>query len=228
MVVRSLVDDTGELCTEPRRTVFTALGADGRTLAGWPRGSTGFASSPVVDAEGTVYYVSATSKVYAHDRAGEVKAGWPMAARGAANGCGGGERPHLAPDGTIVVVGDEITALSPDGRSLPGWPYRPSGDLVEPCLDSDCYARHGSPAFGPDGTVYVVEYQTDGARIRAEIVALDRHGQPKPGWPYRLPFDAKTIPIAPPTVAPDGRLIVHTMSSPFELLALDADGTLAR
>jgi outer membrane protein assembly factor BamB len=138
VVARSLVDDTRELCLEPRRTVFTALGPDGRTLAGWPRGSTGFASSPVVDAEGTVYYVSATSKVYAHDRAGEVKAGWPMAAHGAGNGCGGGETPHLAPGGTIVVVGDEVTALSPDGHSLLGWPYRPSGDLVEPCLDSDC------------------------------------------------------------------------------------------
>ena len=143
VIVRSLVDDTGELCTEPRRTVFTAIGPDGRTLAGWPRGSTGFASSPVVDADGTVYYVSATSKVYAHDRAGEVKAGWPMAARGAAHGCGGGESPDLAPDGTIFVVGDEVTALSTDGHLLPGWPYRPTGDLVEPCL-----TRTAMPATG--------------------------------------------------------------------------------
>lgn len=53
-------DDVGELCSDwpARRTVFSVLGPDGRTLLGWPR-STGYASSPVVDADGTVYYVSA-------------------------------------------------------------------------------------------------------------------------------------------------------------------------
>ena len=104
VVVWSLIDDVGELCMNPRRTVYTVLGPDGRILPGWPRGSTGFASFPVVGADGTVY-VSATDKVYAHDRAGDVKAGWPVVVPGAGNGCGP-ETPHMAPDGTIYVLGE--------------------------------------------------------------------------------------------------------------------------
>ena len=228
VVVRSLVDDVGELCSNPRRTVFTVLGADGRTLPGWPRGSTGYASSPVVDAEGTVYYVSATLKAYAHDRAGEVETGWPVAVPGARNGCGP-EKPHLAPDGTIYVVGDEFTALSADGRPRPGWPLRPPGNLTGPCFDSECYGGHAAPAFGPDGTMYFVVYHDEQGPVWAEVVAIDRAGQAKPGWPYRLPFDASKVSVAGITVAPDGRLIVRGgESSPYVLLALDPDGQLSR
>jgi len=221
VVVWSLIDDVGELCPYPRRTVFTVLGSDGRTLPGWPRGSTGFASFPVVDADGTVYYLSATDKLYAHDRAGEVKAGWPVAVPGAGSGCGP-ESPHLAPDGTIYVVGDEVVALFPDGRSRSGWPYRPTGQTGGPCLDSECFGGHGAPAFGPDGTVYLVVFHTEQAAVRAEIVALDRQGQPRPGWPYRLPFDPTSVGVGA-TVSPDGRLYVRGGNV---LLALDPDGSI--
>ena len=226
IVVWSLINDVGELCSNPRRTVFTVLGSDGRTVPGWPRGSTGHASSPVVADDGTVYYVSATYKVYAHDRAGEVKPGWPVAAPGAGNACGP-ESPHLAPDGTLYVVGDEVLALSPAGRSRPGWPYRPTGQLIGPCFDSECYGGHGAPTFAPDGTLYLIVYHTNGAGTRAEVVALDRQGQPKPGWPYRLPFDANTIDIGALTVSLEGRLLVGGGSSPDVLLGLDPDGTLS-
>lgn len=227
VVVWSLSDDVGELCSNPRRTVFTVLGPDGRTLSGWPRGSTGFASFPAVGGDGTVYYVSATYKVYAHDRSGEVKAGWPLEVPGAGDGCGP-EGPSLAPDGTIFVVGDEVTALSPDGRPPSGWPYRPAGSLVGPCLDSECYGGHGRPAFGPDGTSYLVVYRGEPGAVTAEVVAVDRQGQVKPGWPYRLPFDANTMFISA-GVSPDGRLIVRGGGfSPYVLLALDPDGSLSR
>jgi hypothetical protein len=226
VVIYSLIDDVGELCPFPARTLFSILGPDGRSLPGWPRGSKGFASFPVVTADGTAYYVSATSKLYAHDAAGEVKAGWPVAVPGAGSGCGP-ESPALAPDGTVHVIGDEITARSPDGSVPSGWPYRPSGTTTGPCLDSECFGGHGAPAIGPDGTVYLIVYHAEPSGTRAEIVAVDRAGQLRPGWPYRLPFDAKTVGFGPLTVSPDGRLIVRVGSTPNVLLALDPDGTLA-
>ncbi len=223
VTVWSLIDDVGELCTDPRRTLYTVLGPDGRSLPGWPRGSTGYASFPVVAADGTLSYVSATDKLYAHDRGGEVKAGWPVAVPGAGNGCGP-ESPYLAPDGTIYVMGDEVEALAPDGRSRPGWPYRPAGQLIGPCLDSECYGGHGAPAFGLDGTVYVVDFHTDASGTRAEIVALDRRGKLKPGWPYRLPFDPASVAIGLLSVSRDGRLFVRGGDL---LLALDPEGRIA-
>lgn len=227
IVVRSLVEDVGELCRSPRRTVYAIVGPDGRTRPGWPRGSTGFASSPVVDGNGTLYYISATARFYAHDRAGEVKAGWPVVVPGAGGGCGP-ESPYLAPDGTLFAMGDEVVAVSPDGRSRSGWPYRPTGSQSGPCFDSECLGGHAAPAFGRDGTVYLLVYQPDSGGVRAEIVALDRDGQPKAGWPYRLPYDANTISIYAPSVSPDGRLIIRTGSAPYQLLAIDPDGSVSR
>lgn len=227
IVVRSLVDDVGELCRSPRRTVYTIVGPDGRTRPGWPRGSTGFASSPVVDAGGTLYYFSATGRLYAHDRAGEVKAGWPVVVPGAGGGCGP-ESPYLAPDGTLFAMGDEVVAVSADGRAPEGWPYRPAGSQSGPCFDSECFGGHAAPAFGRDGTVYLLVYQPDTSGVRAEIIALDRDGQPKAGWPFRLPFDANTVSIYSPSVSPDGRVIVRTGSAPYQLLAIDPDGSVSR
>ncbi len=173
--------------------------------------------------DGTLYYVSATHKVYAHDRTGEVKNGWPVAVPGAANLCGPAT-PYLAPDGTIYVAGDEFSALSPDGLALSGWPYRPTSQVSAPCFDTECF---GGPAVGgpiaPDGTAYVIAYQTDPSGIRAEVVALDRQGRLKPGWPYRVPFDANTVSVGA-SVSPDGRLIIRGGD---QLLALDPDGRIS-
>lgn len=63
--------------------------------------------------------------------------------------------------------------------------------------------------------------------VRAEVVALDRQGQVKPGWPYRLPFDASTVDIFALILSLDGRLFVGGGYSRMALLALDPDGTLS-
>lgn len=223
VVVTWGVDDTGELCTNFRRTVFTVLGTDGRTLPGWPRGSNGTASGPVVGADGTVYYVSAVGNVYAHDRAGEVKSGWPVSVSGVFPGCGF-YGPYLGPDGTVYVLGDEVVALSPDGT---GWRYRPEGGLGWFNCDTDGQNRP-APAFGADGTVYVAVFGADPAGQGAEVVALDRHGSVKPGWPYRLPVERGKSDVGSLDASPDGRLYVVTGpcagTGGAMLLALDPDG----
>ena len=225
VVVWSVEDDLAELCSNPRRTVFTILGPGGKTLAGWPRGSTGYASAPLVGDDGTVYYVSATNRLYAHDLAGNVKAGWPVAVPGAGNACGP-ERPHMAPDGTIYSIGDDVMAISADGRPASGWPYHPDGQLTGPCLDSECYGGHGAPLFGPDGSIFFLMFHAEGDTTRAEVVGLDRQGTPKNGWPYRLPFEPEKTYISLPAVSVDGRLFVRT-DAPSTILALDPDGTLS-
>jgi outer membrane protein assembly factor BamB len=234
VVTWSLIDDVGELCSSPRRTVFTLLGPDGRILPGWPRGSAGYASDPVVGRDGTVYYVSALGNVYAHDQAGEVEAGWPVAVPGAIGWCNR-LSPFLAPDGTIYVLvddsvlGSELTARSPDGQTPPGWPYRPAGRLSWMSrFDTDGGPSFVRPAFGHDGTVYLVVLRADPAPSWLEVVAVDRRGQLKPGWPYRLPIDATTAIVESLTVSPDGRLFVRAgYSQQTLLLALDPDGRIS-
>ena len=87
------------------------------------------------------------------------------------------------------------------------------------------FRRSHRPVFGPGGTVNLVVYQTDASGVRAEVVALGRDGQLKPGWPYRLPLDAKTVGVGAVNVAPDGRLFVRGGN---ELLSIDPDGRISR
>lgn len=110
----------------------------------------------------------------------------------------------------------------------PGWPYRSVGGLIGPPFDSEGGGQFSAPVFGPDGTVYLVVFQTDATRVRAEVVALDPHGQVKPGWPYRLPIDPTADDLASLTVSPDGRLFVWGgVSEGSFLLALDPDGSVS-
>jgi hypothetical protein len=97
-----------------------------------------------------------------------------------------------------------------------------------PSGDTDAFPRPEAPAFGPDGTVYLVVFHTDPAGVRSEVVALDRQGQLKPGWPYRLPTDPASMMVGPLTVSPDGRLFVRGGFGPNSfLLALDPEGHIS-
>lgn len=233
VVVWSSIDLVEEGCPQPSRTVFTVLGPNGQSLPGWPRESTGYASSPVVRADGTVYYVSALGKVYAHDRAGAIKVGWPVEVPGAitSSGCGPAP-PYLAPDGTIYVLGDEVIARSPDGQLRPGWPYNPAGLLYLYTRDELNSALRPAPAYDPDGTVYIAVFGRDDIQDVTDIVALDRQGRLKPGWPYRLLIDVSPngngdLLLA---VSPEGRLFVDVVNccAPGRVhLALDPDGRIS-
>jgi hypothetical protein len=203
----------GGLDSDASRTVYSVVGPDGQTLPGWPRGSKGYASGPVVDSDGTIYYLSATDKVYAHDREGEVKAGWPVAIEVSPDSRIYG--PYGAPEGT-VFLGNEVVALYPDGIQ---WRYRLTDPVTWPCPDLDCPPYAAAPAFGSGGVVYVALNHDDSV----EIVALDHQGRPKQGWPYRLPQDpADSVPSL--TVSPDERLYVRLGTT---IIALDPDGRIS-
>jgi len=199
------------------RTVFTMIGPDGRTLPGWPRRAKGDVFDVIVASDGTLYYVAPPGKVYAHDRAGKVKPGWPVAVPGAARPlC---DRDHgssclaVGPDGTAYLLGlgdgesGELLALAPDGSTLPGWPY----------IWASGYAGR-QLGLSSNGTVYLAVGGPDGD----EIVALDRTGKVKPGWPYVPPSPPPPNPLEPNevrvtsmTVGPGDRL--------YAFIAIDPD-----
>jgi len=182
------------------RTIFTMIGPDGQTLPGWPRSVTGEVVDPTLAPDGTLYYVAPPGKLYARDRAGNVKRGWPVAIPGVDHlHCD--EKNHwsclaVGPDGTAYLMGlseddsEMIVALGPDGRTLPGWPYvwrdrlEPLYRGNPPWVPSYTGYQHGRGlGLAADGTVYVAVGEPDGVAI----VALDHTGRVKPGWPYRPP-----------------------------------------
>ena len=176
-----------------RRTEFTSWSADGEVRPGWPRGSAGAASGPVLDLDGGVTYVSATGRVWSHDHRGEIRDGWPYQLDKPAP-------PHVAPDGRIAIVvpvaqaRDRLVLFRPDGRLVTGAPIDMPADIESRCLfgDTPC-AGVTSPAFAFDGTMYVsLAFSHDGendpeaTRMAGGLVAFDRDGAIVDGWPIDL------------------------------------------
>jgi hypothetical protein len=197
-----------------KRTFYAAIGADGRTLPGWPRSSIGAASSPAFGADGTLYYDAVSGDVYARGRKGAVKPGWPV------RGVGGSDLavspPYVSPDGSILALEAQgVTMLNPSGKPIWSWGPGRSGSLTS-CLDATpCAMRvDDPPVFAPDGTAYILVWDAESGD--AEIVALDRHGDVKPGWPQ----PARGLVAA----GPDGRVYIVGNEG---LYALMPDGTPA-
>jgi hypothetical protein len=188
------------------RTKFTMIGPDGRTLPGrWPITSIRTATAPVVTKDGSIFYTSATGKVWGHDRGGNIIDGWPYQLPY-------GVPPQLRPDGRLMFVlggwtaddgtgsDSEVIVLTTAGRVASGWPYRTSSSLDGPqcCIDCGSYFPH---AVSADGTLYIAPWADD----RAEVVALDRRGQVVTGWPYRLPPGSR---VAQVEMGSAGRIVV--------------------
>jgi len=168
---------TMEIVLDASRTVFTMLDAKGRTLPGWPRGSAGAASGPVVWRDGSIYYVSAGGKVWGHDRTGEIIHGWPYALPMPI-------APSLRDDGLLIFLADSgVFVLDRQGRDAPGWPYRTGGTLMAPGCDTPGWP-HPMSAVGSHGVMYLAVWDGTSA---ANILALDPQGRSVDGWPYHVP-----------------------------------------
>ena len=178
---------------EARRTEFTSWSFDGRLHPGWPRGSEGAASGPVLDIDDGVTYVSASGRVWSHDDHGEVRPGWPYQLNEP-------RPPYVAPDGRIAVIEkvfearDRMVLLRLDGTLVTGAPIELPADIETRCLfgDTPC-AGATSPAFANDGTVYLsLAWSTtehtipDSTDMGGALVAFDADGAIVEGWPIDL------------------------------------------
>ena len=178
---------------EARRTEFTSWSFDGELHAGWPRGSEGAASGPVLDVDDGVTYVSASGRAWSHDDRGEIRPGWPYQLDDPAP-------PHVAPDGRIAVIvpaleaTDRLVVLRQDGTLVTGAPIQLPADIETRCLfgDTPC-AGATSPAFANDGTMYLsLAWSTtehaipDSTDMGGALVAFDADGAIVDGWPIDL------------------------------------------
>ena len=157
-----------------------------------------------------------------------MKPGWPV------RGVGGSQvavsPPYVSPDGSILALDAHVvTWLSPGGRALAAWGPGRSGSLSY-CTGgaTGCAERVSDPpVFAPDGTVYVLVWvaNAESGNVDTEIVALDRHGDVKSGWPRSVPgLDLAGPEGAWLRVGSDGRVYVVGSKSLYALLP---DGTLA-
>jgi hypothetical protein len=198
---------------EARRTEFKSWSADGEIRPGWPRGSTGPASGPLLDSDGGITYVSASGKVWSHDDAGEIRTGWPYVLDHPAP-------PFAAPDGRVVIVQeveqavDRLVILNRDGRPTSGGYTELPADIETRCImgDTPC-AGIVFPTFADDGTMYVpLAFSTtehvvpDTTNMGGAIVALDVDGDVVAGWPVDL---APRIHVRDLSVDVEDRLVAR-------------------
>jgi hypothetical protein len=141
-------------------------------------------------------------------------------------------------DGSPVAIRSSyLVALDASGYPAPGWPYSVTGPMSD-------------PAFGADGTAYVVTGYVGGWRAlvaptsrRNLVVALRPDGRPRAGWPYEFAADVAPLPPGvgegeippsqPPVVGPDGTIYVTAgqvggVTSPDLVYAFTAGGSPKR
>jgi hypothetical protein len=175
------------------RTELIAWEADGRVRSGWPIGSVGAASGPVLGNNGDVTYVSASGRMWSHDEHGEVRSGWPYQLDSPS-------APYGSADGRIATVTkvssapDRLVLLDRDGEPVTGAPIRLPADIETRCLfgDTPC-AGESFLEFAPDGTLYVsLAWSTtehvvpDTTDVGGALAAYDPAGRIIRGWPVDL------------------------------------------
>lgn len=198
-----------QICQSGGQTFYAWLGADGSPAEGWPYVVDGYASTPAIGADGSVYLTDGGTEIIGLDASGRPKPGWPADITGNTNWCFGPATPSTGPGGTVFVGtprGDAasggLSAVAADGSEQPGWPFVPNGRLADGCPPiGDCAPGPAEP-FAPvvaGGLTFVAVYPTLGGGV--DILGLHGDGSVATGWPVHVDADEVTL-----HVAPDGRL----------------------
>ncbi len=166
------------------RTVYTAIDRQGRTIPGWPVGSQGTGSGPIVGPDGVLFHVTEAGNLWGHDAAAQPVAAAPHDL----------ERP-VAPlpttDGRLLFVldnegGAELLSFAPGGGLQQGSAAILGGHRQSRCLatDVDCFG-YVDPLLGQDGTLYL-SMAAIVDRSGGRVIAVGRAGEGVPGWPLQL------------------------------------------
>jgi len=171
----------------PSQYVY-ALGPDGRLRWKFATGSP-VRSAVALGPDGTVYALSIFNGLWAIDSSGAQR--WFYALPGASD-----DSPVVGADGTIYVpeaTKGRLHAIAPDGSER--WVVPFPGDTIANDL--------GTPAIGPDGTIYLLAQDK-------QLYAVDSAGTIK----WAVPVGTQTIAAkSAPAIASDGTVYVAGFGS---------------
>jgi hypothetical protein len=194
-----------------KKTVVAIIGTNAEPKPGWPRTIVGAASTPTIDAGGTIYLSVAAAgtnpaQTFAIDTAGRNLSGWPYKFPAGLGPRADGTTPMGEPDypvsivlgrpGTVYLVADNAThnnsiiALDSTGKVLPGWPASLSGRLEQFGVQAGCSDWCGPYYSDP---LYVQPPSGSGRlylHLGSKILALGEDGKVIPGWPKVRQIDA--------------------------------------
>jgi hypothetical protein len=168
---------------------------------------------PRIAPDGMLYFMTMTADQVPHLNALDAgfveRDGWPFIGAGAQDDPYRGFGYVLGPDGTpyawwyegggepgICAQADRtvITALGSNGRALSGWPRAVDGVGLQPVVATD-------------GTVYLAGGEVGEVTGPVSVIAIDRSGTTKDGWPMIVPEVSSGCPERELglAVSPDGR-----------------------
>ena len=166
--------------------------------------------------------------LFAIEADGKPKPGWPAGGVSVPVGFG---NHVMARDGTVYVSAIEagtdsnsptsidVTAVSPDGKVVPGWPYKSPAALHD--------YNSGLLVVGPNGGVCFMDFLPGGDAQNLNgpsgLYCLGAGGKLLPGWPYR-----SYRPLDHPAFGADGTVYVEKYDEQNpgsqEIVALGPDG----